>query len=319
MSDGGFAAVFAVLGIGGLRMISIILSVLAQTIALVLRCVAQALFAPVCGGAAASSAPATTEVPPELAREIPIRILESTSSVERAVEKYADYMAWRTRFRVDDALRSPQPYFDVIEAHYPRAMHRATDRDGFVVIMEKPGRVRELLDAVRARAKALGRDDDAAEVVLSHQAFISEYLHQVVDTREHPLGKNVKIVDLSRASASDFLGLEVFGFLNEYAKAQKMASIERVHRVFIVNTPAGFAFAFNAIKPLISEKTLKHIVVCSSIEDARREIGKEIKLSKVPVAYGGTCDCKGRGGCFRGDANEETFRAFVRERNAQVE
>ena len=324
MSDGGFAAIFAVLGIGGLRVIHTTLTLIVRALALVLESVFGAARTLSSSREDAigsnlsrvrAAAPVSDDVDDDDVRDIPIRIWKSTTSRARAIEKYASYREWRARFRLDELMRSPKPYFDVIKAHYPQVMHHATDKDDFVVIMEKPGHVSELLRAVRETAYALGRDDDdATEVILEHFAFVSTYVYERVDAREHPYGKIVQIIDLSRAGVSDVLGIEVFGFLREYSASARIANIERVHRVFIVNPPPGFAFVFNACKPLISTKTLKQIVVCASVDDARREMSKVMSIDKVPKEYGGACAC---GRCWRGDANEDALHAYVRELNQQ--
>ena len=323
MSDGGVAAIFAVLGIGGLRVIHTALALVARVLALVFESVfgvARSLSSLSSGDREPASGSTSAHRPnaplsDDDVRDIPIRILNSTTSRERAMEKFASYREWSARFRLHELLRTPKPYFDVIKAHYPQVMHHTTDKEDFVIIMEKPGHVPELLHAVRETAYALGRDeDDATEVVLEHFAFVSTFLYERVDAREHPYGKIVQIIDLSAVSMSDVLGIEVFGFLREYSASAKIANIERVHRVFIVNPPPGFAFVFNACKPLISTKTLKQIVVCASVDDARREMSKVMSLDKVPKEYGGACAC---GRCWRGDANEDALHAYVHELNSR--
>jgi len=249
--------------------------------------------------------------------EIPARIRASTSDPARQLEKLRAYEAWRREFDVDNALRTKKPYFALVKRLYPHAFHGTgkARSGGATVQIEKAGQFGTLLRAVRETSEAMGRfDDDPVRVVVEHVAFVMTYLFERVDARPWPLGKTIRIVDLSRMGMDD-LALDVFEFLKAMSDMSKVAFVERVHKIYVLHPPAAFAILFAAFKPLFSEKTLKQIVVCRTIEDFTSTVKSDIDLRDIPREYGGSCECKD---CWRDYVREKELWALARELNGEV-
>lgn len=248
--------------------------------------------------------------------EIPERIRASTSDPARQLEKLRAYEAWRREFDVDNALRTKKPYFALIKRLYPHAFHGTgkARSGGATVQLEKAGQFGTMLRSVREASEALGRfEDDPIRVVVEHVSFVMTYVFERVDTRPWPLGKTIRIVDLSRMGMDD-LALDVFEFLKAMSDMSKVAFVERVHKIYVLHPPAAFAILFAAFKPLFSEKTLKQIVVCRTIEDFTSAVKSEIDLRDVPREYGGSCECKD---CWRDCAREKELWELARELNGE--
>jgi len=245
---------------------------------------------------------------------IPDRILHSTDDKEKRVEKARLYAAWRERFDIDSILRTPKPYFKIIKRYYPHAFHMTgKGQNACSIQIEKAGQFGHLLDAVRREAEEIGRpDDDPVHAVVEHVSFVMTFLFEHIDTRPWPCGKTIRIVDMSRLGMND-IGLEVFDFLRVMSQVSKRAFVERIHKIYIVHPPASFAFIFNTCKPLISERTLKQIVVCSTLDEFTTKVKREADLSSVPREYGGSCECAD---CWRDCERERRLRKLVRKLNA---
>ena len=245
---------------------------------------------------------------------VPDRILRSTDDPERRVEKARLFAEWRERFDIDFILRTPKPYFKIIKRYYPHAFHMTgKGQNACSIQIEKPGQFGHLLDAVRREAEEIGRpDDDPVHAVVEHVSFVMTFLFEHIDTRPWPRGKTIRIVDMSRLGMND-IGFEVFDFLRVMSQVSKRAFVERIHKIYIVHPPASFAFIFNTCKPLVSERTLKQIVVCGTLDEFTSKVKREADLSSVPREYGGSCECAD---CWRDCDRERRLCKLVRKLNA---
>ena len=244
---------------------------------------------------------------------IPDRIVRSTPLREKRIAKYRGYVAWREEYGIDTILRTPKPYFELIKKYYPHALHKTwKGRNACSIQIEKAGQFGALLEAVRKESHRLERfDDDPIHVVVEHVSFVMTFLFERFDDRPWPLGKTIRIVDMSRLGTDD-VAFNVFGFLRVMSDVSKRAFVERIHKIYVLNPPPSFAVIFNTFKPMISAKTQKQIVVCRTLEDFKREAKSEIDFRDVPREYGGSCRCDD---CWRDCERERKLRALVRRLN----
>ena len=246
---------------------------------------------------------------------IPDRIVRSTPLREKRIAKYRGYVAWREEYGIDTILRTPKPYFELIKKYYPHALHKTgKGRNACSIQIEKAGQFGALLEAVRKESHRLERfDDDPIHVVVEHVSFVMTFLFERFDDRPWPLGKTIRIVDMSRLGTDD-VAFNVFGFLRVMSDVSKRAFVERIHKIYVLNPPPSFAVIFNTFKPMISAKTQKQIVVCRTLEDFKREAKSEIDFRDVPREYGGSCRCDD---CWRDCERERKLRALVRRLNGR--
>ena len=243
------------------------------------------------------------------------RIRRATSDHDKRIEKYRAYLSWREEYCMDSTLTTAKPYYEAVKKMYPHAFHkRSKGRHGSCVIqMEKAGQFGTLLKGVRARGEEIGRwEDDPIQVVTEHVSFVMTYLFEALDTRRWPLGKTIRIVDMSRLGMDD-IGLNVFGFLRVMSETSRRAFVERIQKIYIVHPPTSFAVIYNACKSMISDKTRKQIIVCETLDQFIANISKEVELEDIPREYGGKCACVD---CWRDDENERKILALVASLNA---
>jgi len=92
------------------------------------------------------------------------------------------------------------------------------------------------------------------EDVLYHLAFYHEFLWRVIDPSPYPEGTQLKIIDLSGISFSDF-NSEVISFMKRCAEIVGDNHPERLYKIFILNPPSWFSIMWKALSPLINPKT----------------------------------------------------------------
>ena len=89
--------------------------------------------------------------------------------------------------------------------------------------------------ATQLRARGIR---DPTRAVVEHVSFVLSHAFDRIDARAFPFGRILRIVDMSRLDVTD-TGYEAYVFLKAMAHVSSVAFPERVHKVVIVNPPAG--------------------------------------------------------------------------------
>ena len=223
-------------------------------------------------------------------------------------------MAWREEYGIDTILRTPKPYFELIKKYYPtrctrlgkvetRVRFRLKRRDSLARFWRRCGRSRtdsSVSTTIRFTSRRRAR-----------VSFVMTFPLQRFDDRPWPLGKTIRIVDMSRLGTDD-VAFNVFGFLRVMSDVSKRAFVERIHKIYVLNPPPSFAVIFNTFKPMISAKTQKQIVVCRTLEDFKRgKVGDRFQRRSARVRrFLPFC-----GDCWPRLQRERKLRALVRRLN----
>lgn len=167
---------------------------------------------------------------------------------------------------------------------------------------EKAGKV----SALAAAFSENGLDADAAAM---HLVSVTEYFSRHLDPRPLPHGRFIRIVDVEELAALDLAQSAVRAFLEAGVKVLSPYYPERAGKIFVVNAPGTFHLAWKLVSPLCSKRTLDKISIIGAHERERMvaELTAAIAPEQLPVQYGGTCSCRGEGGCFRRHPDECAF------------
>ena len=202
-------------------------------------------------------------------------------------EKHSGWCEWYADHDVGTLLDREKPAFEIVKAFYPHAFHGVTKR-GFAVQLEKPGRFPTLLAELRKRGFA-----DPTRAVVEHVSFIMTHAFDAIDQRDFPLGRILRIVDMSRLDLSD-TGYEAYVFLKAMAHVSSVAFPERVHKVVIVNPPAAFNVLWGVFSPMVSARTMARVRICKDTQSAKKALLEDLELRDIPREYGGECECGAR-------------------------
>ena len=202
-------------------------------------------------------------------------------------EKHSGWCEWYADHDVGTLLDREKPAFEIVKAFYPHAFHGVTKR-GFAVQLEKPGRFPTLLAELRKRGFA-----DPTRAVVEHVSFIMTHAFDAIDQRDFPLGRILRIVDMSRLDLSD-TGYEAYVFLKAMAHVSSVAFPERVHKVVIVNPPAAFNVLWGVFSPMVSARTMARVRICKDTQSAKQALLEDLDIRDIPREYGGECECGAR-------------------------
>lgn len=199
---------------------------------------------------------------------------------------------------MDTLFQRPLPVFHLFKRTYPHAFH-GRGRDGGVVFIERAGKV----TALSAAFAEHGLEPDAAAM---HLASVTEFFARFLDPRPLPHGRFIRIVDVEDLAALDLAQSSVRALLEAGVKVLSPYFPERAAKIFVVNAPGTFHLAWKLVSPLCSKRTLDKISIIGAHERERmvQELTAVISPEQLPVQYGGTCACRGEGGCFRRHPDE---------------
>lgn len=206
---------------------------------------------------------------------------------------------------MESLFQRPHPIFHLFKRSYPHAFH-GRGRDGSVVFLERAGKVAAL-------AAALAEHGLEADAAAMHLATVTEYFSRHLDPRPLPHGRFIRIIDVEDLAALDLAQSSVRALLEGCIKVLSPYFPERAGKIFVVNAPGTFHLAWKLISPLCSKRTLDKISIIGAHERERmvQELTAAVAPEQLPAQYGGTCACRGEGGCFRRHPDECAFYEMI--------
>ena len=176
---------------------------------------------------------------------------------------------------MDQILREPSPYFDLIQQHYAHYFH-GTGHRGEPVFYEMPGQTN--LQALRQGGVGLPE-------LLRYYSQITEFQWQYLNRDDH--GTSIYVVDLRGIRLTDFVG-ETREFVLRAARMSAQHYPERGGKVLLIHVPRWFQIIWRAIRPVVSESTLDKIFLLRGDAEIRQTLQQFVPLEQIPSEYGGT-------------------------------
>ena len=88
---------------------------------------------------------------------------------------------------------------------------------------------------------------------------------------------------------------QVYGYIKSASNMSQNYYPERLGKLYVINAPWGFSTVFSVIKGWLDPVTVGKIHILGS--GYKDELAKQVPKENLPVVFGGTCECKGEGGC----------------------
>lgn len=226
----------------------------------------------------------------EVAMNMPQRFVKAEKGNHaKGLARYKSTLAWRKENDIETILTRPHLKFNLIKKYYPHAYHKR-DKYGHPVYFEQPGRI---------NLPILAENDITVSDLLYHCIFSSEYLWKMIEPDEEN-GKVFSVLDIEGIGLKD-VGGAVTDFIKGASSVTGAHYPERSFKIFIINAPSWFSFAWRIISPMIDKTTRSKISILSA--DYQEALLEHIDADNLPVEYGGTCSCS-RHDCSNGSVTE---------------
>ncbi|KAJ8599962.1 hypothetical protein CTAYLR_002849 [Chrysophaeum taylorii] len=223
--------------------------------------------------------PPPSEESPSLRKPIHPKFLAAARGDRaEATRRWEQSLAYRRRFRFDDALRERQTHFDVIKDAYPHWLGGRT-RANELVYWERLGHVN--VDKLKQAGVTL-------DVLVRHYVFSNEWTWKVLSPDpDGPRSFQVVVLDVSAVRLSQVGGLRL-DYLRTCADIAQINYPERTSKYVIVNAPVWISAAWRVVEPILSADTRKKIVICRAGKPTKDKLLELIEPHHVPECYGGT-------------------------------
>ncbi|KAH7134658.1 CRAL-TRIO domain-containing protein [Dactylonectria estremocensis] len=209
--------------------------------------------------------------------------------VEDSKKMFVDTEAWRKEIKLDEILPTwDYPEKVEISKYYLQYYHK-TDKDGRPVYIEEYGNI-----DLTAMYKIT-----TAERMLNNLAV--EY-ERVADPRLPACSHKVGSLQETCCTIMDLKGVyitkipQVYSYVKQASVISQNYYPERLGKLYLINTPWGFAKLWNFMKGWLDPVTVSKISVGAS----KAELLQQIPAENLPKAFGGSCECPG--GCSNSDA-----------------
>ncbi|KAF5363520.1 hypothetical protein D9756_000979 [Leucocoprinus leucothites] len=213
--------------------------------------------------------------------------------VVKAKEMLLNCEQWRKDFGVDEIVKNFDfKEKDQVNQYYPQYYHK-TDIDGRPIYIEQLGNI-----DVKALYSITTQERLKQRLVHEYEKFLSSRLPACSKSIGHPVETSCTILDLSGVS------LKAFYKVSDYVMAAASIGQDRypetMGKFYIINAPWTFTTVWMVIKPWLDEVTVNKIKILGS--NYQSELLQQIGKENLPKEFGGSCDCKGLGGCMVSDA-----------------
>lgn len=205
---------------------------------------------------------------------VPIRFINAEKGNKvKGRKRYVATMQWRIANRLETVLDRPHPLQRFIKAHTNHYFY-GRSKDGWAVYYETPKAAK--LDVINKAGVTM---DD----LLFHFVYISEFLYQRMDTREH--ARCVSVVDCTDIGLSDFRG-DVVDYVKKVAGITSTHYPERSAGIIMINAPLSFRMVFKLVSAFMDPVTLSKTKMLGGSYTS--EMSKLIDLDQIPAEFGGT-------------------------------
>lgn len=186
--------------------------------------------------------------------------------------------AWRRRERVDDVLREPQPFFDVIKDAYPHWLG-GRSRKGELVYWERVGCV----DAEKLRKAGVN-----LEALVRHYIFLNEWTWRVHSpSAAGDDSYQVVVLDIQGVRLQHVGGLRL-EYLRACTDIAQLNYPERTSKYVVVNAPSWIPIIWRVVEPMLHPETRSRISIHRSGKASKDGLLDLIDPAHVPACYGGT-------------------------------
>ena len=190
--------------------------------------------------------------------------------------KYQEYRQWRADNKVDDILKGPPPYGDLVHKLIPYA-YVGFDKEGHPLYIERTGKVR-VNDLVANVTNEM--------FIKSHVYGMETLIRKMAESSARlnkPIDNLTTILDLDGLS---FQHANAMFLLQTATSFDFKYYPERVHQILIVNAPWIAPTLWEMVKQFLDESTKSKVVVLDS--NYKLELLKYIDADQLPEEYGGT-------------------------------
>jgi len=231
--------------------------------------------------------------------DCPQKWFDATDGDEKdAIRQWKESLEWRREFEVDTVLSKPQEHFFEIKNRIPHCWF-GIDKEGHLVTLEK-------FSTVKSDVHKLKQIGITPEKFAAHAVFLNEFW---IKNKLTKTGRLNKILDLQGFGVSQ-LTREVISYFQPMNHAMQQYP-ELIIKVFIINAPTSFRFAWRIVSPFLAKKTTEKIKFPSGNDKVLKELlGTMIPAEILPLEYGGTF-----GGEFKDMEFEREVAAYIRQLN----
>jgi len=179
-----------------------------------------------------------------------------------------------------------------VNHYYPQYYHK-TDMEGRPVYIEELGQLDvKRLYTITTQQRLLQR------LVLEYERSLTSRLPACSHFIGRPVETFCTIMNLYNVSLTSFY--KVKDYVMAAASIGQNRYPETMGKFYIINAPWAFSAVWSVIKPWLDEVTVKKIVILGA--NYQEELIKQIGKENLPKELGGSCECKGNGGCRMSDA-----------------
>ncbi|KAG5489936.1 hypothetical protein JKF63_00054 [Porcisia hertigi] len=193
--------------------------------------------------------------------------------MEKVYVMLEKHLQWRESFQPSADEYFPQS----IREDYPCGFTGTTDYDGNIIYCERPGNGGQCHPSEFVHRYTL-------PVIARWHACSVEMGMRRMRSTDYRSKRVCYIVDLLKVSA---MSRSMIGFAQTLATVEQDNYPENLGRVFIVNCPAFFRFAWKLIKVFVDDRTNKKIILCPPGK-ALEAMLPVMRREDIPIFCGGT-------------------------------
>ncbi|KAL8139131.1 hypothetical protein V2J09_005132 [Rumex salicifolius] len=207
--------------------------------------------------------------------------------LDKTLHMWEEMIRWRREngdFKYDE--------YEDMQRYYPHGYH-GVDRDGRPVYIERLGKVDpSKLMQVTTVERFLKYHIQGFE-----KAFVEKFPACSIAAKRH-IDSTTTILDVHGLNWMSF-GKVARDLVIRMQKIDGDNYPETLHQMFIVNAGSGFKLLWNTVKGFLDPKTTSKIHVLGN--KFQTKLLEVIDGSQLPHFLGGSCSCRGEGGCLRSE------------------
>jgi hypothetical protein len=213
--------------------------------------------------------------PPPPPQELPLRFLRAGKNDPiEGRRRYEQTLEWRKEYGMDQIIKSPHPYFELIKQHYPQFFHLRGRKNEPVWYERPPG----------VNLKALSSAGVDLDALLRHYAMVTEFGWQYLEPDD--MGRSITVIDLDGIKMTDFVG-DVVDFTKKCSAFTGSHYPERAGYVFVINVPYWFNVIWSVVKNFVDSVTLEKISIVRGEKAIMTAMLERIPIENIPPEYGG--------------------------------
>lgn len=201
--------------------------------------------------------------------------------IAAAADMFANYIAWRHRFGVDDLARQqPMPFHDVINSILGHSIH-FYDVHGHPLYLQRTG----LIDPNEFTERV--PDDMLALTHVHHMEMVTNAMHQSSIIKRQRVDKCVTIIDTNHVTLSHAKTVKFFSitsFIDQHFYPELLAHL------YMINAPSFLPSLLSMAKRFLDPKTSDKIFALAPSELSK--LSENLGSQYIPKEWLGDCQCK---------------------------